>query len=493
MADLVQFTEPFEGWLFPFSTVTEGQFIAHTKEIARKVFPKWNIEAKGDVGFFALRLYLKALTQGIHIANAWAQEFNLFTAREERMIIAHARKLGYTPKSATPARVDVLVTLPTPLNARTFAQYSLKLTNRNAVGEANEIFFENEQAFAVGAGISQVTVSMIAGRSFEQQATSDGSPFQSIILGEPLVLDGFTRVEIQSVFWTLVDSLVDSKPTDKHFTTTLRTDGKTQVDFGDGVNGSIPPSGQTISLFYRTGGGQESNIPEDTLTYVYESPEPKPASVMNPLKAKGGEPKDTKAQIVKKAPLQVRTRDFLGTLEEVDAFCEAFSGVARAKSILVGNFIVVGIIPSGGGTASSSLKSTVQAALAPKVGMGYLAQVDDPQFVAPTIDVLFTTKPGYISAEVEAAVVADLQTLLNPLTTQTDKTTQEIFYKRKAGQTLYINEIRGVLDARPDIEKDFVIRAPTADIAVAANAFVTHEGATLIATSRNVQTVGFTP
>lgn len=492
---LPQFSEQFDGWQFPFSTVTEGQLISHARQIADIEFPEWNHRAKGDVGWMAVALYLKALSQGIQVANAWAQECNIFTAREEKMILAHARKLGYLPKSATPARVDALVTLPAPLDARTFGQYELKLTNRNAVGEENEVFFENEEAVAVGGGISQVTMTMIAGRSFEQVATSDGSEFQVITLNETPVIDGFTRVEIQSVFWEIPEeeTLAYSGPTDKHFTVSLNRDGKLQVEFGNGIKGAIPPLGQDINVYYRTGGGDETNVPKNTLTYVYESPGEKPTAVTNPLKATGGEPKDTKAEIIRGAILQVRTRDFLGRLEEVDGFSEAFSGVARAKSILVGSQIIVGIIPSGGGVATGNLRSALQAALSTRVGMGYTVQVDNPSYVVPTVDVLFTTKPGFISAEVEAAVEADIARLLNPLTTTTNKTTNEIGFLRKAGQTLYLNEIRGVLDARPDIEKDFEIRAPAASLTVPADAFVTDEGATITATSRNVQTIGYTP
>ncbi|HAA56938.1 MAG TPA: hypothetical protein DCE42_19385 [Myxococcales bacterium] len=490
---LVQFAEFFDGWQYPFSTINEGDFIAHARDIARKVFPDWNIDAPGDVGFFALRLYIKALVQGVNLANAFAQEFSLFTAREEKMIIAHAKKAGYTPKSATPARVDLLVTLPSPYTARTFNQYALKVTNRNIVGEVEEVFFENELAFSVGSGVSQVSVSMIAGRSLEQGYTSDGTKFQAVILNEPLVIDGSVRVKVLGVFWNKVDSLVDSGATDKHFTTSLRTDGKTQIEFGDGANGVIPTALQSVEVFYRVGGGLESNVPKDNLTYVFESPSPAPSSVTNPLRAKGGEPKDSKTEIVKKAQLRTRTREFLGTLKEIDTFSELFSGIARAKSVLIGDQIIVGIVPSGGGTATPSLKSALRSALEPKIGMGFFVQVDDPAFVVPVIDVLFTTKQGFISAEVELAVVADLQKLLDPLTTQVDRETQEVSFLREAGQTLHVNEIRGVLAARSEVENDFVIRSPVADIPVPSNAFVTNEGATIIATSRNVQTVGYTP
>jgi len=486
----IQFTSQFEEFQFKLSTVTETDFITEARAVAALVFPEWDTDKQGDVGFFALRIYIKALVQGVNLANAWAQEFNIFFAREESSILAHARRLGFNPESATPARVDVILDLPTPLLARTFDPFELQMSTRNTDGVANEIFFENEFAFAVGAGVPQVVVAMIAGQSFQQNVTADGTDFQTVTLENPEVLDDFTRVEFLTIPWTEVEDLIDSQPTDLHFITRLNPDGTTEVSFGDGNTGARPPEGEVGIIDYRVGGGDLTNVPPDDLDFVTSSPLPEPTGT-NPLKASGGTDRDSAEIIAKKATDNVRQRDSLVTLTEVNRFSENFAGVARAVSQLVSSLVIVFIIPEDGGGATAALKDALRTAIDEQLVMGFSSQVDDVIFVAPTLEVEFTTKEGFVSAQVESAVAVDLVALVNPLSTVTDPQTRRVSFRRDFGSNLFINEVRDVLNNRPEVEKDFKIILPTADISVNATSITTDIGASITATSRNERLVGF--
>jgi len=485
-----QFTSQFEEFQFKLSTVTETDFITEAKAVAALVFPEWDTDKQGDVGFFALRVYIKALVQGVNLANAWAQEFNIFLAREESSILAHARRLGFNPPSATPARVDVILDLPPPLPARTFDPFELQMSTRNTDGVANEIFFENEFAFAIGAGVPQVVVAMIAGKSFQQNVTADGTDFQTVILENPDVIDGSVRVEFLTIPWTEQEDLIDSLPTDLHFITRLNPDGTTEVSFGDGNTGARPPEGEVGTIDYRVGGGDLTNVPTDNLDFVTSSPLPEPSGT-NPLKASGGTDRDSAEVIAKKATDNVRQRDSLVTLTEVNRFAENFSGVARAVSQLVENLVLVFIIPEGGGGATLTLKDALRQAIDEQLVMGFQSQVDDVLFTVPTISVEFTTKEGFVSAQVEDAVVVDLAALVNPLSTVVDPQTRRVSFRRDFGVNLFINEIRDVMNNRPEIEKDFVITLPIADIPVNPTSITTDIGATITATSLNERLVGF--
>lgn len=487
----VQFTAQFDDFAFKLSSVTESDFIAEARAVAATVFPEWDTEKEGDVGFFALRIYIKAIMQGISLANAWAQEFNIFTAREESSVISHARRLGFDPPSQTPARVDLIVDLPSPLDARDFEKFELQVTTRNTVGPQNEVFFENEFAFSVGASVPQVVVSMIAGKSETQEYTASAEDFQTVILEKDKVLDDFTTVEFLAIDWTEVESLVDSIATDKHFTTALRSDGRTEIGFGDGSTGERPPEGITGDIGYRVGGGIDSNVPATTLDYVNSSPAPDPSSVSNPLKATGGLDRDTADVIAKKATDNVRQRELLGTLKEVSTYAENFDGVARATSQLVGALVLTYIYPDGGGAATSALKDALQETIEERLVLGYTSSVNDTIFTVPTIEVEFDTKEGFVSAQIEAAVLADINTLLNPLTTITDESTRRVSFLRAFGQTLFVNEIRDVLNNRPEVEKDFNVIFPASDITTSVINLFTNVGATISVTSRNTRTVGF--
>jgi hypothetical protein len=490
MAD-PQFSEQFEDLAFRLSSVTERDLVTEGAAVVRAE-PKiagWNFEAEGDLGWFAFRLWCKAAYQTKAFVNAIAGEFNLFTAREESSVIAHSRRLGHNPVSAAPSRVEVVVTLPSPLVERSWAQHALVLSTREVDGVNAEILFENEFPFSASAGISQLSVAMIAGRSHPHEYDATGEDFQHFTLPLKEVIDGSVRVTIAGTPWTEVADLAESGPNDLHFITRRLADGSTEVQFGDGSHGARPAAGQTADVLYRVGGGQRTNVPANALTFVVESPHTI-STVTNPLQAKGGRDRDSIDVTRRKAANQFRQRNLLGNPSEVAIFAEDFPGVARAVATLAGPVVLVSIIPEGGGLAPESLKTALRDAIDPRLPMGYTSSVNDVQFVAPPIAIDFTTRKGFVSAQAEAGVLADVKAMLNPLSTVVDSVTRRIRYRRQFGQRLYVNDIREVLAARSDVERDFTVSLPTADVPVAPHEITTDTGAITVH-SRNVQTVGF--
>lgn len=503
MAD-AQFTDQFAAFQFKLTTVTEEDFLAEARAVARQVFPKWDSEKKGDIGFFILHLYIKAQMQGVNLANAWAQEFNILTAREDSSRLAHARRLGYTPASPRPARVDALLTYSPVLPALvTFPAYAMQFSTRVVDGAENEVVFENEFPFSIGANIPSAVVRMVAGRSYQQLYEATDQDFQEVPLTKAGVIEGSVRVTFLSVGWTKVSDFVNSGPNDQHFTTRLTSEGFTEVLFGDGSNGQRPPNGVEGTLDYRVGGGELSNIPPEAMTYIIAPAagvSGRPTSVINPLRGTNGQNQDSSAIIVKKAIDGVRTRDTIGNIADAVKFAENFDGVARAAATLVGTTLLVFIIPAGGLPSGTVLKTNLQNAMTERLVMGFLLQVADVNPVAPRVEVQFTTRPGFVSAEVEAAVVADIQAFLNPLSTTTDPVTRKIVFRRAFKETLHVNDVRDILVQRPEVERDFEIvtlsfttPGEVLDLIIPAVGITTDVGAVVTATSRNVQTVGFIP
>lgn len=63
------------------------------------------------------------------------------------------------------------------------------------------------------------------------------------------------EVEVDGRRWERVTDLATSGPEDEHFVVGRREDGATVIEFGDGVHGRQPPSGSSIGVGYRHGGG----------------------------------------------------------------------------------------------------------------------------------------------------------------------------------------------------------------------------------------------
>jgi hypothetical protein len=137
---------------------------------------------------------------------------------------------------------------------------------------------------SIAASYSNTTpVSAHEGQTNSQEflGISNGQPVQSFGLqnsgilddnagggtalpGDPNYLQVFVNTGGGQVLWTEVTNFSLAGPNDAVYTTSLTRTGYTQVQFGDGRNGAIPPVNAAINATYRTGGGQRGNIPANT-------------------------------------------------------------------------------------------------------------------------------------------------------------------------------------------------------------------------------------
>lgn len=64
-------------------------------------------------------------------------------------------------------------------------------------------------------------------------------------------------------------------------------------------------------------------------------------------------------------------------------------------------------------------------------------------------------------------------------------------WRREKGRTLYRSEIQTVLDGFVEIEKNFVVVKPAADVTLEENQLISRIASTITATSTNTTTVGY--
>ena len=78
---------------------------------------------------------------------------------------------------------------------------------------------------------------------------------------DPAALAAAASVEIDGFSWAPVTDLADSGPADRHFVAAVDPlSGATSIVFGDGVNGTRPPSGMAlVGARYRSGAGVRGN------------------------------------------------------------------------------------------------------------------------------------------------------------------------------------------------------------------------------------------
>lgn len=70
------------------------------------------------------------------------------------------------------------------------------------------------------------------------------------------------KISVDKNQWKQVDTLRKSTPSDRHYVIRREENGEVYIQFGDGVNGARPPSGENnVTATYRSGAGAEGNTP----------------------------------------------------------------------------------------------------------------------------------------------------------------------------------------------------------------------------------------
>lgn len=138
------------------------------------------------------------------------------------------------------------------------------------------------------------------------------------------------QVWINNLEWHEVQNFLASGPNDRVFITRMDDKGKVTVQFGDGVRGARPPSGQmNIRAVYRKGIGSAGMVQAGQLSQPLDRPQGLNTST-NPDPASGGADLDTADAARTSAPLHVLTLDRVVSLEDYENFARAFAGIDKA-------------------------------------------------------------------------------------------------------------------------------------------------------------------
>lgn len=199
-----------------------------------------------------------------------AQESTLPTCKTEEAVVNHLALIGQKIRRQTPATVDFEVTIEQPLvsdlEIPAGTQFSISGANGTAI--VYEVYKSPEDwtsNIIIPAGKRGVIAFGLEGQFAEPiTAISTGAANQTLtiensdILEKPIFVTVTVGDSVES--WRVVtDPIQKFLPNDK--VAEVRFFGDEFIlQFGDNVNGKIPPSGSTIEVRYRIGGGIRGRI-----------------------------------------------------------------------------------------------------------------------------------------------------------------------------------------------------------------------------------------
>lgn len=230
------------------------------------------------------------------------------------------------------------------------------------------------------------------------------------VVGDPDDPDAFW------VAWTPVEDFLSSGGDDRHYTLEA-VDGT--VTFGDGAAGTIPPRGRdNIRVDYETGGGLAGNVTagavdelEGSLAFVN--------SITNPLAADGGADAELTADVLERAPRELRDRNRAVARVDYERLAKSSARKVTRARCLPGldprglykpGWVTVLVVPQTSDripVPSASLKAQVTDDLHDAAPAALLGDLGDERLVV--------RGPTYVEVTVEATIEADAPDSLSAL------------------------------------------------------------------------------
>ena len=277
--------------------------------------------------------------------------------------------------------------------------------------------------------------------------------FQSFALRQPPLtylsatnssgLQSTLSIWVDEVQWTAVDSFQGAGP-DDHVYVVRDQDGKTVVQFGDGMTGARLPTGvANVRAVYRTGGDLAGRVRAGQLSLPM-SRSGGVTGVTNPAASVGGDDPETVGSGRISAPLRVTTIGRVVSLADYALFARAFPGVAKAQAVWAraagyrGVLITVagshGAVLSPGTGIGKNLLAAIQQAGDPLVPAALATyQPRSFRFAANV-----RTDPARVRVDVLAAVSARLSQAFS-------------FEARDLGQSVAASEVLAEIQSVPGV------------------------------------------
>lgn len=235
---------------------------ASTLAYGKIIMPDWNQGSEGDFGVALVELFAYIGDILSFYGDRISQEAYLPTATQRLSLLNIAQLLGYTVSNGTPATGTVTfanstsaaISIPAGTQVATAFQVS---------SDAPIVYQTNSVASCPANGTVTVNVTQGITHSMVPIGMTSGLPGQTLQLPMTDVIDGSVSIFVQTVTgnqqWNQVQYLVDSGPDDMVWSSFVDASGRTNITFGDGINGLIPSVGLTVWATFTVGAGSAGN------------------------------------------------------------------------------------------------------------------------------------------------------------------------------------------------------------------------------------------
>lgn len=418
-------------------------FLASMRALIPDKLPEWSGHAaEADFGNVLLQLFAHMGDMLSYYQDRVANESFLGTAQTRRSVIQHLRLIGYRLASAAPAAAALQLSFPATANGVVTVRRGSAFATKSQKDRPSVRFEYLGPDFDIdcaalpvdaqtGRKIHPAELPVEEGRTIggEIAGVSDGRPNQRFRLAHAgLILraqgsaagvsrDLSLRTDLGGVIqeWTLQEALAFSRAGQADFAIEIDAEDGAEVAFGDGAFGAIPPSGSSIVVDYRVGGGARGNVPAKTIGTIVDAPALAlaGAKVTNQTPATGGAERESIAHAVAQAPRVFRSLKRAVTADDYEALALQFKGVGKVRAVAGSwNVVHLFVAPEGGGKVSDVLRANLLAYFEDKRPVSTVIEIEDVDYVKVYVKAEVDIQSYYSQADMKEKIQRQVGSLL---------------------------------------------------------------------------------
>ncbi len=401
--------------------------------------PTYTNESASDFGVFLIEQFASIGDMMSYYIDRVANESFINLCKERPSAVRLAELIGYVPQESQPASVAVTFTLSSNPSGTTIpAGDEVQVP---ATDTENPINFYLSSDLIISAPSLTGVATCFHGSAESDIFIGTGLPNQQYKLPKFPVSSGSIKITISAQSWTQVQFFSDKLSTDKVFRISVQEDDSVIIQFGNGINGSIPPNGVNINISYKRGGGVGFKVLANTVTR-YLGNVSNVSSVNNLSNGTDGTDKEALPSIRISAPASLKTMDRCVTVDDFETETLEVPGVQQAQAREYGGFVRIAIIPSGGGLPTETLKRSVFSSLKTKKMLGTQFAIADPIFVPISVTVTVAAMPGFKNSDVQSRVLA----VINQYLDYTQKDSSGVFIQ-SFGKDVFLSTLYRLVDS----------------------------------------------
>lgn len=403
--------------------------------------------SEGNILIILLSMFA-AIAEVLHYyIDTKAREFFLGTARRYTSVQALGNLVGYYPKAAIAATVDLVLTRGDKASSG---------SNISGTIAEGSTFTQGDLTWAVVNKIvippytSQVRVPVIQHRFYHLESligTNIKTGDNSIIISSSelpsgeLYEHGSMDLFIGGEHYTLVETFAYSRPNDKHFRVIVDASGNLVIIFGDGKFGAAPVGDVITEASCYLTKGTIGNVDAGAITYTLMEG----MDTTNPYPATGGSDYEDIESMRSRIPLQARTQGVAITKRDYEDLALMVPGVGKAKVEMVcGRRVSLYIYPSNASVnsdlqASNILKQQVWTKLNKYLPITTILKVYPLGTSDIVLDVDITGRANYKAQDILTHVRTALYTAYN-------------VQASNIGGTVRISDLYALMDNLPSID-----------------------------------------